>query len=68
MSEARDTTVLPCRHMCLCYACAKVGGWGEAKWSEGEGRGASARVATGWVAGWLAENWMTGWGTTDAGG
>lgn len=24
MTEARDTTVLPCRHMCMCYDCAKV--------------------------------------------
>jgi hypothetical protein len=22
MSEARDTMVLPCRHMCLCSGCA----------------------------------------------
>ena len=22
MTDARDTTVLPCRHMCLCAACA----------------------------------------------
>eukprot|EP00250_Pteridium_aquilinum_P005883 c15907_g1_i1 orf=756-1799(+) len=24
LSELRDTTVLPCRHMCMCSACAKV--------------------------------------------
>lgn len=24
MSEQRDTTVLPCRHMCMCSGCAKV--------------------------------------------
>ncbi|KAL0927316.1 hypothetical protein M5K25_001479 [Dendrobium thyrsiflorum] len=24
LSELRDTTVLPCRHMCLCSECAKV--------------------------------------------
>lgn len=24
MSEPRDTTVLPCRHMCMCSECAKV--------------------------------------------
>ncbi|XP_076882011.1 putative E3 ubiquitin-protein ligase LOG2 [Bidens hawaiensis] len=24
LSEPRDTTVLPCRHMCLCSGCAKV--------------------------------------------
>ncbi|KAJ6792939.1 putative E3 ubiquitin-protein ligase LOG2 [Iris pallida] len=24
LSEPRDTTVLPCRHMCLCSACAQV--------------------------------------------
>ncbi|CAK9214129.1 unnamed protein product [Sphagnum troendelagicum] len=24
MSEPRDTTVLPCRHMCMCSDCAKV--------------------------------------------
>eukprot|EP01018_Ginkgo_biloba_P031202 Gb_23799 [translate_table: standard] len=24
MSEPRDTTILPCRHMCLCSECAKV--------------------------------------------
>ncbi|KAJ8768692.1 hypothetical protein K2173_023596 [Erythroxylum novogranatense] len=24
MSEPRDTTVLPCRHMCMCSRCAKV--------------------------------------------
>mmetsp|Transcript_11401 Transcript_11401/g.19161 ORF Transcript_11401/g.19161 Transcript_11401/m.19161 type:complete len:356 (-) Transcript_11401:309-1376(-) len=24
MTDARDTTVLPCRHMCMCSACAKV--------------------------------------------
>lgn len=24
MTEPRDTTVLPCRHMCLCSGCAKV--------------------------------------------
>mmetsp|Transcript_32493 Transcript_32493/g.71011 ORF Transcript_32493/g.71011 Transcript_32493/m.71011 type:complete len:338 (-) Transcript_32493:259-1272(-) len=24
MSEARDTTVLPCRHMCMCSGCAKL--------------------------------------------
>nr|GEY57739.1 probable E3 ubiquitin-protein ligase LOG2 [Tanacetum cinerariifolium] len=24
LSEPRDTTVLPCRHMCLCNGCAKV--------------------------------------------
>ncbi|KAJ8751519.1 hypothetical protein K2173_016749 [Erythroxylum novogranatense] len=24
MSEPRDTTVLPCRHMCMCSGCAKV--------------------------------------------
>jgi len=24
MSEPRDTTVLPCRHMCLCSSCAEV--------------------------------------------
>ncbi|KAL1545848.1 putative E3 ubiquitin-protein ligase log2 [Salvia divinorum] len=24
LSEARDTTVLPCRHMCMCGECAKV--------------------------------------------
>lgn len=24
MSEQRDTTVLPCRHMCMCSKCAKV--------------------------------------------
>ena len=22
LAEARDTTVLPCRHMCMCRACA----------------------------------------------
>ncbi|GMJ03008.1 ABA insensitive RING protein 3, LOSS OF GDU 2 [Hibiscus trionum] len=24
LSEPRDTTVLPCRHMCMCSSCAKV--------------------------------------------
>ena len=24
MTEPRDTTVLPCRHMCMCSECAKV--------------------------------------------
>jgi len=24
MSEPRDTTVLPCKHMCLCSSCAEV--------------------------------------------
>ncbi|KAJ0670948.1 putative transcription factor C2H2 family [Helianthus annuus] len=24
LSEPRDTTVLPCRHMCMCSGCAKV--------------------------------------------
>lgn len=24
MTDARDTTVLPCRHMCMCSGCAKV--------------------------------------------
>lgn len=24
MTSPRDTTVLPCRHMCLCAACAKI--------------------------------------------
>lgn len=24
MTEARDTLVLPCRHMCLCSACAEI--------------------------------------------
>ena len=24
MSEARDTTVLPCRHMCMCATCARM--------------------------------------------
>ncbi|MCO5597569.1 hypothetical protein L7F22_051648 [Adiantum nelumboides] len=24
LSEQRDTTVLPCRHMCMCSACAKL--------------------------------------------
>lgn len=24
MTEPRDTTVLPCRHMCMCNKCAKV--------------------------------------------
>ncbi|KAG6403751.1 hypothetical protein SASPL_135982 [Salvia splendens] len=24
LSEPRDTTVLPCRHMCMCSECAKV--------------------------------------------
>ncbi|KAI3522989.1 hypothetical protein L1887_01041 [Cichorium endivia] len=24
LSEPRDTMVLPCRHMCMCYGCAKV--------------------------------------------
>ncbi|XP_026428688.1 probable E3 ubiquitin-protein ligase LOG2 [Papaver somniferum] len=24
LSEPRDTTVLPCRHMCICSGCAKV--------------------------------------------
>ncbi|KAI3909492.1 hypothetical protein MKX01_029308 [Papaver californicum] len=24
LSEPRDTTVLPCRHMCMCTGCAKV--------------------------------------------
>ena len=24
MSEAKDTTVLPCRHMCMCSGCARV--------------------------------------------
>lgn len=23
LSEKRDTTVLPCRHMCMCYDCAQ---------------------------------------------
>ena len=25
LSEARDTTVLPCRHMCMCSGCARQG-------------------------------------------
>jgi hypothetical protein len=24
MSAPRDTTVLPCRHMCICKACAEA--------------------------------------------
>lgn len=24
LSEARDTTVLPCRHMCMCHDCARA--------------------------------------------
>ncbi|KAJ6969349.1 E3 ubiquitin-protein ligase LOG2 [Populus alba x Populus x berolinensis] len=24
LSEPRDTTILPCRHMCMCSGCAKV--------------------------------------------
>ncbi len=28
MNAERNTTVLPCRHMCMCYDCAQVGGLG----------------------------------------
>jgi len=24
MSEPRDTTALPCRHLCMCGACARM--------------------------------------------
>ena len=23
LTEPRDTTILPCRHMCICHACAR---------------------------------------------
>lgn len=36
----RDTTVLPCRHMCMCHECAQVGAGGR------QGRG-KPRVAAG---------------------